>query len=580
VATVLVVDDRAVNRKLVVMLLKQNGHRALEAADGAEALRVAHAEHPQLAISDILMPTMDGFEFVRQLRASPELAHTRTIFFTAHYHEREARALAQACGVSRVLVKPCPAAEILRAIEETLQGVEENATTPAMQDFDREHLRVMSDKLAEKVGQLTVVNRRLDALTQVNLQLASEREPQALLKGVCREARELLGAQYAVLCVLGGDQSQEVFSTTSGLGQDALAGLECPRIDDPVFARTLAERASLRLTNPGGDPRSAGLPRGYPAVHSVLAAPIASLGKTYGWICLLNKLGREDFDDDDERMLTSLASQVGRIYESDMLYLEMERGAGQLRDSELRFRQLATGLERRVVERTAELQAANEELAAFDYSISHDLRAPLNRIDGFCAMLGDKYGDKLDERGRDLLARIADAGRNMGQLVGDLFSLSTVARGELQRADVDLSALSEAIVATLRAAEPGRTVRFEAQAGMSARADPGLLRAVLENLLGNAWKFTRRNAAARIEVGCLRRGGELVYSVRDNGVGFDPANAEKLFTPFQRLHSHGDFEGTGIGLATVQRIVRRHGGRVWAEAAVDRGATFYFTLDP
>jgi PAS domain S-box-containing protein len=234
--------------------------------------------------------------------------------------------------------------------------------------------------------------------------------------------------------------------------------------------------------------------------------------------------------------------------------------------------------ERELNEKNAELEAANKELEAFDYSIAHDLRAPLNRIEGFSAMLEEQYGEKLDARGRDLLLRIAEAGRSMDRLVGDLLELSTVTRGTLGRSDVNVSALAESIVASLRKSDPQRDVRFEGLPGIEVRADPGLLRVVLENLLGNAWKFTRGRTPARIEMGCVNNQEEKVLFVRDNGAGFDIAGAERLFKPFQRLHSGNNFEGTGIGLATVQRIVRRHGGRVWAEAAVDRGATFFFTV--
>ncbi|HEX7605354.1 MAG TPA: ATP-binding protein, partial [Usitatibacter sp.] len=250
----------------------------------------------------------------------------------------------------------------------------------------------------------------------------------------------------------------------------------------------------------------------------------------------------------------------------------------QRKRAEDEVHRLNADLEMRVAERTAELEAANRELEAFDYSISHDLRAPLNRIEGFSAMLGEQYGDKLDAHGKEVLQRIAEAGRSMDRLVGDLFTLSTATRGELGRSLVDVGALAQSIVASLRRSEPGRDVRFDAPAGMSARADPGLLGVVLENLLGNAWKFTSRRAQARIEMGCIDNPGERVFFVRDNGAGFDMANAGELFMPFRRMHSHDDFEGTGIGLATVLRIVRRHGGRVWAEASVDRGATFFFTL--
>jgi PAS domain S-box-containing protein len=235
-------------------------------------------------------------------------------------------------------------------------------------------------------------------------------------------------------------------------------------------------------------------------------------------------------------------------------------------------------IERALNEKNAEFEAANKELEAFDYSIAHDLRAPLTRIEGFSALLAKQYGDKLDERGRDLVQRIAEAGRTMDELVGDLLALSTVTRGALARSDVDVSALAESIVARLRKSEPQREVRFAVPAGIEVRADPGLLRIALENLLGNAWKFTRGRAPARIEMGRLEIEGENVVFVRDDGAGFDLADAERIFKPFQRLHAASAFEGTGIGLATVQRIVRRHGGRVWAEGAIDRGATFFFTV--
>jgi len=227
-------------------------------------------------------------------------------------------------------------------------------------------------------------------------------------------------------------------------------------------------------------------------------------------------------------------------------------------------------------EKNAELEAANKELEAFDYSIAHDLRAPLHRIQGFAAMLEQEEGGKLDAHGRDVLRRITEAGKAMEQLVTDLLALATATRGTLVRSIVDVTALAREIEATLRRSE-AREVDFVVAPGMKARADPGLLRVVIQNLLANAWKFTRRRAGARVHMDCGVTGGEQVFFVRDNGIGFDAAQAEKIFNPFQRLRV-GEFEGTGIGLATVRRIVQRHGGRVWAQGSVDEGATFFFTL--
>jgi PAS domain S-box-containing protein len=243
-------------------------------------------------------------------------------------------------------------------------------------------------------------------------------------------------------------------------------------------------------------------------------------------------------------------------------------------------RRLNTDLERRVAERTAELEAANRELETFDYTVSHDLRAPINRIEGFAAMLRDEFGEQLGERGRDLLQRISSAGQRADQLVQDLLGLSTSTRKELQRSQVDLSALARTLLDGLQKSEPDRNVECRIAAGLSARVDPGLMRVVFDNLLRNAWKFTSMRDPARIEVGSVKRDGSQAIFVRDNGVGFDMSAAAKLFVPFQRLHSEKEFEGTGIGLATVQRVVHRHGGRISAESAVGQGTTFYFTVSP
>ena len=235
-------------------------------------------------------------------------------------------------------------------------------------------------------------------------------------------------------------------------------------------------------------------------------------------------------------------------------------------------------LERERREYAAQLEAANRELEAFSYSVSHDLRAPLRSIDGFSQALLEDYADRLDEQGRDYLGRVRAASQRMAELIDDLLHLARVTRAELRPETVDLSALAEAIADQLRHSDPGRRVELAIPPGIRAEGDARLLRIVLENLLGNAWKFTARRDRARIELGITESDGQRAYFVRDNGVGFDMAYAGKLFGAFQRLHGAREFEGTGIGLATVQRIVHRHGGRVWAEAAVDRGATFSFTL--
>jgi PAS domain S-box-containing protein len=236
--------------------------------------------------------------------------------------------------------------------------------------------------------------------------------------------------------------------------------------------------------------------------------------------------------------------------------------------------------ERALHQHAADLATANSELESFSYSVSHDLRSPLRSIDGFAQALVEDYEDRLDETGRDYLGRIRAAAQRMGMLIDDLLSLSRVSRAELSRTAVDLTALAHDTAARLREQDPRRRVEWRIQSGMVADGDSRLLRIALDNLLGNAWKFTGQRETATIEFGTIvLPDGGRAFSVRDNGAGFDMSHAQKLFGAFQRLHGVTEFAGTGIGLATVQRIVRRHSGRIWAEAAVGQGATFFFTLE-
>jgi PAS domain S-box-containing protein len=235
-------------------------------------------------------------------------------------------------------------------------------------------------------------------------------------------------------------------------------------------------------------------------------------------------------------------------------------------------------LDRRVKQRTAELGAAMRELEAFSYSVSHDLRAPLRAIDGFSQALLEDNGAQLDAKGQEYLGRVRGAAQRMGTLIDDLLRLSRVGRAQLARQPLALDEIARTVAADLQKMQPERKVDWAIKDSAPAHGDPSLLRGVLENLLGNAWKYTGRTASPRIEFGSYEHGGERTFYVQDNGAGFDMAHAALLFSPFQRLHAEADFPGNGIGLATVQRIIHRHGGRIWAEARKGQGAKFSWTL--
>jgi signal transduction histidine kinase len=269
---------------------------------------------------------------------------------------------------------------------------------------------------------------------------------------------------------------------------------------------------------------------------------------------------------------------IERTAELVLAIEELQAEVTTRRAAEDKVRKLNQELEERVLRRTAELETANRDLETFSYTVSHDLRAPLRGMRGFSQILLEEYRDRLDPQAKHYLEQIDDAGQQMAELIESLLALGRASHEEVRKERIDLSEMAGEIVQELRLTHPGRVVQAEVAEDLTAEADPRLLRTALANLLGNAWKFTSRRTDARIKVGMKKCNGECCYFVRDNGVGFNMADAQKLFTPFQRLHAEREFYGTGIGLVTVRRIIERHGGRVWAEGEPGAGATFYFTL--
>jgi signal transduction histidine kinase len=293
-------------------------------------------------------------------------------------------------------------------------------------------------------------------------------------------------------------------------------------------------------------------------VHSFAVVPIRARQTIIGTLSLLRSGPGRGYTSDDLVLMLDLADRAGLAIENARLVDELEQ---------------------RVRQRTAELEHVNQELEAFSYSIAHDLRAPVRRIDGFSQALREECADRLDTTGTRYLTHICRSAQQMGALIDGLLELARVTRVEVRRDRVNLSALAHSVLARLRAFQPDREVEIVVESGLEAHADARLLDAVFTNLLGNAWKFTSKCAATRIEFGQRSNEHPAIYFVRDNGVGFAPDDADAIFGVFRRLHASEEFEGTGIGLATVKRIIHRHGGRVWAEGEPGRGATIYFTLE-
>ena len=308
------------------------------------------------------------------------------------------------------------------------------------------------------------------------------------------------------------------------------------------------------------------LKKGYPEGHAPLlrffSVPVFSEGRIVAVVGFANRSA--EYTDSDANQMTLLMDSVWKIVERKQAEEEIQK--------------LNQELEARVIERTTELESMNKELEAFAYSVSHDLRSPLRSIEGFSLALLEDYADRLDDTGKSYLDRVRNATVRMGHLIDDLLKLSRVTRSEMNRERVDLSVIAKDVAGRLAESHPERSAEFVIADGLTAYGDARLLTVALENLFSNAWKFSEKAARSVIQFGVARRENAEAFYVKDNGVGFDMAYAGKLFSPFQRLHKIEEFPGTGIGLATVKRIINRHGGRVWIESEVDKGTTVYFTL--
>jgi signal transduction histidine kinase len=372
------------------------------------------------------------------------------------------------------------------------------------------------------------------------------------------------------LLTFTGDQAGVVWTTTAIL----------PTKGDAMLEEIMTSRHAVVVEDARTDPRTNKVFVEKEKICSLLNVPMLMADR------LMGCLGMGTFGDEGIRRFTpeeivfieTVASRTAVTIDRQRQFLISQQEQGERKKAEQEVRDLNRELDERVKLRTAALDAANAELEAFSYSVSHDLRTPLRWVDGFSLTVLEDYGDKLDEKGKEHLRRIRAGVQRMAGLIDDMLKLSHISREEMHMREVNLSPIAESIADELKRREPDRKVQFIIGKTHMVKGDSKLLRVALENLMGNAWKFTHKTHESKIEFGETKVGGETAFFVRDNGAGFDPAHEEKLFAPFQRLHSDAEFEGTGIGLATVKRVITRHGGRIWGEGKVGNGAVFYFVI--
>ena len=409
---------------------------------------------------------------------------------------------------------------------------------------------ITSLKRAEEA--LKTNNERLKILSETNSLLLSAENPEKIVQTIASKVMVHLNCDCFFNFIADESAGKLRLNAYAGIPEETAKGISWLNFGEAICG--CAARDGCRIISENiqenGDMRAA-LVRSF-GVQAYAAHPLRIGLKTVGTLSFGTR-SRTHFNEDELDLMLTIAAQVS---------IAMER---KLNEESLR--QYAT-----------ELEAANKELEAFSYSVSHDLRAPLRSMDGFADILLEDYADKLDDQGKEYLSRIHSSSKLMSQLIDDILALSRITRATFDADNVNLSTLAEEVARELKRTQPERKVEFNIAPDMEAQGDRNLLKLVMQNLLGNAFKFTGKSDQPVIEFGMREIDGKSAYFVRDNGAGFDMAYAEKLFKPFQRLHSASEFPGTGIGLASVQRIINRHGGRVWAEGEKGKGATFYFTL--
>jgi PAS domain S-box-containing protein len=539
---VLAIDDSMTYLEELTTILRGEGYDVIPARSGAEALEMLAVQPVDCILLDRLMPGMDGTETCRRIKASPATRDIPLIMLTA-MEDRKAMIEGLGTGADDYVLKSSEE-EVLKArvraqlrrkqIEDESRRIRLQLLRKELEASEARAAKELAETKAALVEELEQKNRKLEIFA--NEAWRAEEKFRALAETA---SDAILSADQEGLIIYANPAAERLFGYTSAelLGQP-LTGLMPER-----FRAAHADGFRRYLSG---------------AAARIVGKGVVELtGRRRDGSEFPVELSLGEWREESRHQFTAIIRDI-------TVRLEMEQ----------RIRALNEGLERRA----AALAVANKELEAFSYSVSHDLRAPLRSIDGFSLALLDDCSDQLDEHGKHYLRSVRESAKHMAQLIDGLLTLSRITRQDLRRTGVDLTALARKIAERLRSAQPDRSVEFVIAEGLRGEGDAQLLEVALGNLLSNAWKFTGKRELGRIEFGEQSDRDHNVFFVRDNGAGFDMNYAAKLFGVFQRLHTAAEFEGTGVGLATVQRVIDRHGGRVWAEGTVGSGATFYFTL--
>jgi light-regulated signal transduction histidine kinase (bacteriophytochrome) len=435
--------------------------------------------------------------------------------------------------------------------------------------------------LQQEIQQAHFQLARQKALFRVITRLREPIDLDTIFRATAAEVRQLLGADRVGMFRFYPDSGWDDGEFVSEDVDPEFGSAMAQKVHDHCFGEQFAVHYEQGRVQNVADIYTAGLSDCHIQilaqfqVRANLVVPLLQSRNLWGLLCIHQCRAPRQWQEAEIEFVQQIAEHLAVALQHAELLADLRSEVTERQQAQHRAQKLNQELQQAIIE----LKVVNRELEAFSYSVSHDLRAPLRSIDGFSQALLEDCLEQLDPTGQDYLRRIRSATQRMGQLIDDLLTLARVTRSDLNKESVDLSRLASRVCTHLQQLYPGRQVEFEIQPHLFARGDSRLLHVVLENLLNNAWKFTTGQSNPKIELGAYEGENDtIVYFVRDNGVGFDMVFVDKLFKPFQRLHRMQEFPGNGIGLATVQRIIHRHGGEVWAEADLNRGATFYFTL--